>query len=108
MPHADLKYSSDLDLDLPRLMEVIEAVLQRHDPSSGDCKCRAYPAEVFRHTHLLVEIAMLPKAHRDTAFLKALRDDLEAAIKAELTQPLAFSMAIRLNDDLYITNMFAP
>lgn len=108
MPHADLKYSADLEFDVETVMEVIEKVLQDHDDTAGACKCRAYPSDIFRHRHLLVEIAMLPKAHRDTAFIQALRDDLEVAIKAHLRQPLAFSMAIRLNDGNYITNLHEP
>lgn len=108
MPHAELRYSADLNFSMDRLSEVIETTILKHDASAGDTKCRAYPATLFHHTHILVEVAMLPKSHRDTAFLTALRDDLETAIKAELKQVCAFSLALKLNDEIYITNMHVP
>ena len=108
MPHADLKYSNDLPLDASTILTSIETVIQSHDPGSGDCKGRAYPATEFRHTHLLIEISMLPKAHRDTAFMAALSADLEKAIKAHLSQPCFFSLMISFSSENYVTNRFEP
>lgn len=108
MPHADLRYSADLTFSTERMFDAIEQTILKHDDGAGETKCRAYPTAQFNHTHLLVDVAMLPKAHRDKAFLCALRDDLEHAIKAQLIQACAFSLAIRLNDDIYITNMHMP
>ncbi len=108
MPHAELRYSADLTFSMDRLSEAIEMTVLTHDPGAGETKCRAYPATQFHHTHMLVDVAMLPKPHRDKAFLEALRDDLERAIKAQLAQPCAFSLALRLNDEIYITNMHIP
>lgn len=108
MPHAELKYSNDLTLDAPAILASIEAVIQNHDSGSGDCKGRAYPAFEFHHTHVIVEISMLPKAHRDKAFMVALSVDLEEAIKAQLSDPCFFSLMISLSSENYLTNRFEP
>ena len=108
MPHAELKYSADLNIDAVKVLHVIEDRINAHDPGAGACKGRAYPADVFHHTHLLVEISMLTKPHRDAAFTLKLRDDLEQAIKACLSQSCAFSMALSYSDAIYITNKFEP
>lgn len=105
MPHADLKYSADLNIDGAAILADVEATIQAHDASSGMCKGRAYPAEVFHHTHLIVEISMLPKVHRDQAFMDALLRDLESCIKEHLKVPCAFSLAIAFSPGTYVTNM---
>ena len=104
MPHAEINYSNDLKLDAPTILQKIEAVIQQHDAGSGECKGRAYPAPEFHHTHVLVSISMLPKPHRDDAFLSALLSDLETAIKAMLPAPCFFSLGITFSGAHYITN----
>ncbi len=104
MPHADLKYSANLTVDAPAILAKIEAVIQSHDSGAGECKGRAYPADLFHHTHMLVDIAMLNKPHRDAAFMAPLMADLEAAIKAMIPQKCYFSLGIKLSDDYYVTN----
>jgi len=108
MPHADLKYSADLQIDAGLIMRRIEECINTHDAGAGACKGRAYGAEVFHHTHLLVEISLLPKPHRNAEFTIALRDDLEQVIKSCLNQPCAFSLALSYSDAFYITNRFEP
>jgi len=108
LPHAELKYSSDLTLDAPRLLRVIEETINLVDPGAGACKGRAYPSDEYHHTHLLVDVSMLTKPHRDAAFTVGIRNDLERAIKACLTERCYFSLAISYSDDIYITNEFVP
>lgn len=108
MPHAELKYSADLEIDAGHVLRLIEERINAHDPKAGACKGRAYPAEIFHHTHLLVEISMLTKPHRDAAFTAEVRDDIEKAIKSGLTQACAFSIGVRYSDENYVTNLFDP
>ncbi|MDG1739135.1 MAG: hypothetical protein P8L68_01240 [Paracoccaceae bacterium] len=108
MPHAELKYSSDLGIDAPKILRAIEECINDHDPNAGACKGRAYLTDIFHHTHILVDISMLPKPHRDTAFTVRLRDDLEHLIKGCLTKACKFSLAITFTDQIYITNEFVP
>jgi len=103
MPHAALKYSAGLDIDAPALLARIEGVMQAHDPGSGDCKGRAYPAAHAYHDHLLLEISMLPKAHRDDAFLDALRAGLAEALRPVLPRPCWLSIELRFSGRHYLT-----
>lgn len=105
MPHAELKYSSDLDIDAPALLREIETTILAHDDSAGACKGRAYPTDQFHHTHIAISVSLLPKAHRDAAFLQALLDDLEQRLKARIAQPCAFSLGLNFSGAAYVTNM---
>ncbi|MDO7616717.1 MAG: hypothetical protein MUQ81_00705, partial [Planktomarina temperata] len=63
-----------------------------------------YPAEASNHTHLLIEISMLTKPHRDEAFTRNLRDAIAAAVKHHLTQSCYISLAITYSDAMYLTD----
>lgn len=106
MPHADIKYSSDLKFDPHAMLGRIEGIINQIDGGAGACKGRAYPADVFHHTHILVEVSLLPKPHRDAAFMQRLSDALEADIKSQLTQPCKFSLALNFSGDTYVTGVF--
>jgi len=108
MPHAELKYSADLDFDAPTMLADIEYTILTHDAGSGACKGRAYPTENYHHTHLLVTVMLLTKPHRDDAFTTALLEDLEAAITAHLGQRCFFSLALTYSSGAYITNEYRP
>ncbi|PSL21353.1 hypothetical protein [Shimia abyssi] len=108
MPHAELKYSADLEIDAEKVLQLIEERINVHDPAAGECKGRAYPSNVYHHTHILVELSLLTKPHRDAAFSEALREDIERAIKECLCQRCYFSLAIKYSDALYMTNVFDP
>ncbi|MBT6521126.1 MAG: hypothetical protein HOM17_03350 [Rhodobacteraceae bacterium] len=65
---------------------------------------RSYPAEASNHTHLLIEISMLSKPHRDEAFTLRLRDAIAAAVKCHLKQSCYISLAITYSDAMYLTD----
>ena len=68
MPHAEMKYSSDLELDSAAILAEIEAIILRHDSGAGACKGRAYPTDEYHHSHVTVSVSLLVKPHRDDAF----------------------------------------
>lgn len=105
MPHADLTYSADLDLPARDMLAIIEDTIAAHDSGAGACKGRARPVEITHHRHVLIAIAMLPKAHRDQAFITALAEDLEARLKPLITQSCQFSLRIDFTPPGYITNV---
>ena len=45
MPHADIKYSSDLNINAEEILQVIEETILGKDTGAGACKGRAYPAD---------------------------------------------------------------
>ena len=104
MPHVEVKYSDDLDIDVPRLFEDVERVINAHDASAGICKSRAYPCAQYKYPHLLIDIALLSKPHRGHAFTEALSADIEATVKGLLRQSAYFSMNIQYSLTHYVTN----
>ncbi|MDU8926264.1 hypothetical protein RXV86_02595 [Alisedimentitalea sp. MJ-SS2] len=108
MPHSELRYSSDLNLDAKALLREIEQIILRHDAGSGECKGRAYPADIFHHSHCLLSVSLLTKPHRDAVFTKALLHDLEAGLRQHLAQPCFLSLGIQYSDDNYVTTAHSP
>jgi len=103
MPHARLEYSASLVVDTAAMLRAVEAVLQARDPGSGDCKGRAYPAEVAHHPSVYVEVSMLPKAYRDAAWCDALRGELVAALSPLVPRPAWLSIDLRFSWPHYHT-----
>ena len=104
MPHAELRYSKELQIDALAILAEIEAIIQRHDPASGACKGRAYPAAQSHHRHLLLSLSLLEKPHRDDAFTHALMAEIEAAVKARIPEPCYFSFGLDYSRGYYVTN----
>jgi len=71
----------------------------------GDTKGRAYPAEVFNHTHFKATISLLSKPHRNAAFLAALNADLCAAAAKHLPRPCWISVDLVLSGPGYHTEL---
>ena len=105
MPHAQLTYSDDIDVDAAALLREIEALILRHDPSAGDTKGRAYPAQAYHHTHFKAEIALLSKPYRDAAFTAALQSDLFELIAAFLPRPCWLSVDLVYSGQGYRTEL---
>ena len=104
MPHAELKYTDDLDIDAPAILAGVEAVIQAHDAGSGQCKGRAFPVSEFHHSHVILNVSVLRKAHRDDDFMNALLADLETTVKSMISQACAFSAELTFSGAYYITN----
>jgi len=104
VPHCELHYSDDLNLDAAGILQLVEAVINAHDPNAHECKGRAYPTSIFHRTHLKVTVSLLTKEHRDEQFTQRLMADLEAKIKSELAQSCHFSLLVEYNSAYYMTN----
>lgn len=104
MPHAEIKYTSDLTLDTQAMMGLIETTIGNHDSGAGAVKSRAFRLDDFRHSHVIINITVLPKAHRDAAFMNALLDDLSAGLKGLIDQACAFSLELSFNGAYYATD----
>jgi len=105
MPHVEIKYSNNLDIDTKEVFDVIESVINRKDASAGECKSRAYPCAEYKYTHILITISLLSKPHRDKEFTLQLSSELEQAIKLHLKQSLYFSLNIEYSLAYYTTNI---
>ena len=103
MPQADLYYSQDLSLDAPALLKDIETIIHDHDPSSGACKGRAFAVAETHHRHVLLQLALLEKAHRTPAFLAELQNKLGKRIAQDLPSPTALGVELRFLSPHYLT-----
>lgn len=104
MPHADIKYSPNFQFEPQKVFAAIEDTINARHSGAGNCKYKSYPAKNSNHTHLLIEVSMLTKPHRNHDFTIALRDAIETAVKVHLHQRCYFSLSITFTDDLYLTN----
>lgn len=103
MPHCELSFSGNLNIDAKVLLAEIEACILRHDEGAGETKGRAYPAPVFLHTHLKASVALLAKPHRNAAFTAALEKDLMEVISSRLPRPCWLSVDITFSSQTYHT-----
>lgn len=105
MPHVEIKYSDNVEIDTDNMFDVIEEIINKHDKSAGECKSRAYPCSQYKYPHILVIVSLLPKPHRDERFSQQLSIEIETAIKAHLKQSLYFSLNIEYSLNYYTTNI---
>jgi len=98
MPQADLCYSSQIPLDAPTVLATIEAVISAHDGGAGQCKGRAYPLEQTHHTHVQLKLRLLNKPHRDDAFMQALLEALETALRPLIPTPCIFGIEVGFSE----------
>lgn len=103
MPHAELKYSADLKIDAPALLARLEYVIGTHDADAGAVKGRAYRTDVYHHTHVILAVSLLPKAHRDDGFLRALVADLEQTMRRMISQPCYLTVDVTFSGPHYVT-----
>ncbi len=87
MPQADLSYSSQIALDVAKILATIEEVIAVHDSGAGECKGRAHPLEQTHHTHVLLRLRMLDKPHRDDVFMQTLLGSLQGALAPLIPAP---------------------
>ena len=104
MPHCEIHRSSNLTIDAPMLLQLVEDIINQHDPKAGECKGRVYTADEYLHTHMLVRLSLLTKAHRDEAFTQALMADVENQLKQQLKQSCHFSLLLEYSPTYYVTN----
>lgn len=103
MPHAEIKFSSDLDLDTQAMLTEIEALILRHDDGAGACKGRAYPTDLFHHSHVNISVSLLVKPHRDRSFSQALLADLDKTLSEMLPGACEFSLGLQYSTEFYVT-----
>lgn len=108
MPHVEVNYTNDLNIDFNALFVAIETAINQLDASAGDCKSRAYPCITYRHSHILITVSFLKKPHRDDDFTKKMTQTLELTIKKHLPQPCYFSLLVEYNPLQYVTNRHNP
>jgi 5-carboxymethyl-2-hydroxymuconate isomerase len=105
MPHVEIKYSDNLDIDAKEVFDVIEGIINKKDLSAGVCKSRAYPCSEYKYSHILITVSLLTKPNRDEEFTFALSRELEESIKLYIKQSVYFSLNIEYSLAYYTTNI---
>lgn len=105
MPHVEIKYSDNLEINVDNIFNDVESIINEKDASSGECKSRAYPCSQYKYSHILVTVSLLTKPHRDNTFTHSLSMEIEKAIKVHLKQSLYFSLNIEYSQGYYTTNI---
>ncbi|AGH80885.1 hypothetical protein PCNPT3_04715 [Psychromonas sp. CNPT3] len=105
MPHVEIKYSDNVEINTNDIFDLIEDIINKKDPSAGECKSRAYPCAEYKYSHILVIVSLLTKPHRDEKFTHQLSHELELAIKNHLKQSVYFSLSIEYSLAYYTTNI---
>lgn len=103
MPHLEIKYSADIDFDIEVLFDQIESAINQLDPSAGVCKSRAYPAKSYKYSHVMIEVWLLPKQHRNHVFTQALLKELKDRVKKQIINDCYVSVQLYYRDINYTT-----
>lgn len=105
MPHIEIKYSDNLNIDFDKVFDIVEKTINKHDNSAGVCKSRAYPCSQYKYSHMLTRIFLLTKPNRDEIFTQNLGKEIEKEIKNHLNESLYFSLSIEYSSSYYLTNI---
>ena len=82
MPHTDMEYTSDIQIDFKTLLSDIEEIILDLDPTSGACKGRALKVDEFHHSHINIEITLFATKHRDIDLLNELINRVDSKTKS--------------------------
>ncbi len=104
MPQINMKYSSDLKtIDFHRFFIDMEIIINEHDSTAGICKSRAYPADIYHHTHIDISILMIKKKHRDESFMHNLQEKLILVCKNYIPKNCLYSLNLAFSGEYYFT-----
>ncbi len=103
MPHADIKYTSDIQIDVKTLMSDIEEIILDLDPTSGACKGRALKVDEYHHSHINIEIRLFATKHRDSTLLNELMDRVESRAKSLLKKAAHVTVKLEFTPLTYLT-----
>ena len=108
MPHADIKYTSDIQIDLKTLMSDIEKIILDLDPTSGACKGRALKVDEYHHSHISIEIRLFATKHRDIDLLNELINRVDTRAKALLKKAGHVTVELEFTPLTYLTGFYNP
>ena len=104
MPQINMLYSSDIKtVDFHKFFSDMEVIINEHDPSAGICKSRAYPADIYLHTHIDVSVFLIKKKHRDEKFMRELQEKLISVCKDHIPLNCLYSINLTFSGDYYFT-----
>ena len=108
MPHADIKCTTDLEIDLKTLMLDIEEIILQLDPSSGVCKGRVVRIDEYHHSHLNIELRMFATKERDVQFSNQLISGVDHIAKSLMKTAAHVTVKLEFSPVTYLTGFHDP
>ena len=108
MPHADIKCTTNLDLDVKTLMSNIEEIILQLDPNSGPCKGRVIRIDEYHHSHLNIELRMFASKDRDVEFSNQLISRVDQKAKSLMTSAAHVTVKLEFSPVTYLTSFYNP
>ena len=108
MPHADIKYTSDIQIDLKTLMSDIEEIILDLDPTSGACKGRALKVDEYHHSHINIEIRLFATKNRNVDLLNELINRIDSRAKSFLKNAAHVTVKLEFTPLTYLTGYYDP
>ena len=108
MPHADIKCTTDVDIDVKTLMSDIEKIILQLDPKSGVCKGRVIWINEYHHSHLNIELRMFASKERDVEFSNQLISRVDQKAKLLLKSAAHVTVKLEFSPVTYLTGFHDP
>lgn len=108
MPHADIQYTADIQIDVKTLLSDIEEIILDLDPNSGACKGRALKVDEFHHSHVNIEIRLFATKHRDIILLNKLINRVDRRAKLLLKKAAHVTVKLEFTPLTYLTGFYDP
>ena len=108
MPHADIKCTTDLDIDVKTLMLDIEEIILQLDPNSGVCKGRVIRIDEYHHSHLNIELRMFASKVRDVEFSNQLVSKVDQKAKLLMKSAGHVTVKLEFSPVTYLTGFHEP
>ena len=108
MPHADIKCTTDLEIDVRSLMSNIEEIILQLDPNSGACKGRVIRIDEYHHSHLNIELRMFSTKERDVEFSKQLISRVDQKAKSLMKTAAHVTVKLEFSPVTYLTDFYDP
>ena len=108
MPHADIKCTTDLEIDFKKLMANIEEIILQLDPGSGVCKGRVVRIDEYHHSHINIEIRMFATKERNVEFSNQLISRVDQKAKSLMKSAAHVTVKLEFSPVTYLTGFYDP
>ena len=108
MPHADIKCTTDVDIDVKTLMSDIEDIILQLDPKSGVCKGRVIRIDEYHHSHLNIELRMFASRERNVEFSNQLVSKVDEKAKLLMKSAAHVTVKLEFSPVTYLTGFYDP
>ncbi len=108
MPHADIKCTTDVDIDAKTLMSDIEEIILQLDPNSGVCKGRVIRIDEYHHSHVNIELRMFASKERDVDFSNQLISRVDQKAKLLMKSAAHVTVKLEFSPVTYLTGFHNP